>query len=208
VCGITRREDLQAMNRFATPVDFVGFVLYPQSKRYAGNALKELADTTICANTARVGVFVNEKPERVLKVSNEHQLDYVQLHGSEPPDYCKTVQQSVKVIKAFNVDETFDFKQLNAYKSCCDYFLFDAKGKLPGGNSISYDWSILHRYEMDKPVFLSGGINPNHAEQLSSFRHPAFYAIDINSGFEISPGVKDTSRIESFLKTFKIPTGS
>jgi phosphoribosylanthranilate isomerase len=101
------------------------------------------------------------------------------------------------------VDAAYDFNQLNAYNSACDYFLFDAKGKLPGGNNVSYDWDILQRYEMDKPFFLSGGINPNHIGQLNSFSHPAFFAIDINSGFEKSPGVKDTNLVATFLKKLK-----
>jgi len=203
VCGITRKEDLLAMNHFATPVDFVGFVLYPHSKRYAGASLKELARTTICANTSRVGVFVNEEAEQIIKISKEHALDFVQLHGDESPYYCHQARASAKVIKAFNVDESFDFKQLQAYDAVCDYFLFDAKGKLPGGNNLSYDWNILQRYKMDKPFFLSGGINPGHIEQLQSFSHPSFFAIDINSGFETNPGVKDTKVIGAFLKSLK-----
>ncbi len=203
VCGITRKEDLQAMNHFQTPVDFVGFVLYVHSKRYAGNYLKELAQTTICANTSRVGVFVNENAESVLKISEEHGFDYAQLHGNESPEYCNKIREAVKVIKAFNVDEAFDFNKLKSYDSACDFFLFDAEGKLPGGNSITYDWSLLQRYEMSKPFFLSGGIGPAHIEQLKSFRHPSLFAVDINSGFETSAGVKDTAMIDSFIKNLK-----
>jgi len=208
VCGITRKEDLQAMNRFDTPVDFVGFVLYPHSKRYAGNALKELAGTTVCVNTMRVGVFVNEDAERIIRISKEHALDFVQLHGDESPDYCKTIRQSIKIIKAFNIDESFDFSTLKAYDSACNYFLFDAKGKLPGGNNISYDWNMLRQYQMDKPFFLSGGIKPNHVEQLQRFNHPSLFAVDINSGFEVSPGVKDTKAIDAFLKKLKLKTAT
>lgn len=203
VCGITRKEDLLAMNRFRQPVDFVGFVLYPHSKRYVGPLLKELAQIIICASTSRVGVFVNEKPERVAEICIREQLDFAQLHGDESPADCASVRKKVKVIKAFRMDAFFDFGQLAAYNAACDYFLFDAKGKLPGGNSISYDWSILQRYTMDKPFFLSGGITPRHAGQLNSFHHPSFFAIDINSGFETSPGVKDTRMIERFLKKLK-----
>jgi len=200
VCGITRREDLLAMNHFQQPVDFVGFVLYPHSKRYAGGLLKELTQTTICANTSRVGVFVDEKPGRVLEICTEHQLDVAQLHGDESPADCEAVRNKVKVIKAFHVDASFNFRQLSAFDAGCDFFLFDARGKLPGGNSISYDWNILHRYRMNKPFFLSGGISPAHTEQLKSFRHPAWFAVDINSGFETSPGVKNTMVIERFLR--------
>ena len=188
VCGITKKEDLRAMNLFQQPADFVGFIFYPDSKRYVGDSIADLAATTICVNTARVGVFVNGNSEMVREICSKHQLDFAQLHGSESPDDCAAVRKSVKVIKAFNVDETFDFKQLKAYNETCDYFLFDAKGEYAGGNGIAYDWNLLKRYEMDKPFFLSGGIKPEYAEQLLSFHHPALFAIDINSGFETAPG--------------------
>jgi phosphoribosylanthranilate isomerase len=141
VCGITREEDLKALAELQ--VDFIGFILHPESKRYVGINLRSLAEFSKNLKLKRVGVFVNEQPETVAQISKEHKLDYVQLHGNESPDYCKTIRESVSVIKAFNIDESFDFSRLKIYNSACDYFLFDAKGKLPGGNNISYDWSIL-----------------------------------------------------------------
>lgn len=206
VCGITKVEDLEPLAKLE--VDFVGFILYSESKRFAEKNLKSLAEISLKLKIKRAGVFVNDRPERVAQISKEHKLDFVQLHGNEPPDYCEKIRQSVKVIKAFNIDESFDFSRLKAYNTSCDYFLFDAKGKLPGGNSITFNWSFLKQYEMDKPFFLSGGISPSHIEQLQSFRHPSHFAIDINSGFETSPGVKDTKMIEAFLKKLKLKTAT
>ena len=201
VCGILRKEDLKALAPLAP--DFFGFVFYPVSKRYVGETIKELMQVPICAETKRVGVFVNELSDKVIEICNRQQLDYAQLHGNETPDYCNTISKSVNVIKAFSIDDSFDFKSLKAYDQVCDYFLFDAKGKLPGGNSITYDWNILNRYELDKPFFLSGGIRPQHIEQLKTLSHPALFAIDINSGFEINPGMKDTKLIREFFKELK-----
>jgi len=203
VCGIRRKEDLKALAPIC--VDFIGFVFYPPSKRYAGGNAQELMQVPLCAETRRVGVFVNENPDIVIEICNQHQLDFAQLHGSETPNYCNAVSKSVKVIKAFNVDASFNFKILTEYDAICDYFLFDAKGKLPGGNSTTYDWSILSRYEMNKPFFLSGGIRPQHVQQLKSFNHPSLFAVDINSGFETSPGEKDTRLISEFSLQLKQP---
>ena len=124
----------------------------------------------------------------------------VQLHGHETPEYCKQIKDSgITVFKAFSVDESFDFAILQAYSGFCDYFLFDTKGQLPGGTGQKFNWQLLENYKGDIPFFLSGGIDSNDLEAVLNFRHPQLFGIDINSGFEISPALKDVEKVKSFI---------
>ncbi|GIV33671.1 MAG: N-(5'-phosphoribosyl)anthranilate isomerase [Chitinophagales bacterium] len=203
VCGITRQNDLQALSLSDQPVDFVGFVFYPPSPRYVAHEMPSLARIPKGIATQRVGVFVNESLSRVEELARSYAFQLVQLHGQESAAYCQRLRQSFRVIKAFNVDAGFDFETLSSYASCCDYFLFDARGKLPGGNRIAFDWSLLQKYRLHVPFFLSGGISPVHTRQLLSFSHPSFFGVDINSGFEIAPGSKDIQAIRNFVKQLR-----
>ena len=182
-------------------LDFMGFIFYEKSPRYvddeAWEKVVEVFDNQ--PDTKKVGVFVNPELETILARSKVLPLDYIQLHGQESPAFCQEVQaQGFKVIKAFSVDSSFDFSQLKAYEKGCDYFLFDTKGKLPGGNGFQFDWSLLAEYREDVPFFLGGGINPNSVKRLLAFKHPKLFGIDGNSGFEISPGLKDIKAIQQF----------
>ncbi len=193
-------SDVESLRQLApVAMDYVGFIFYEKSKRFVGEKMKLLSQIPLCIKTKRVGVFVNEKPEKVIETLRQYQLDIAQLHGNETPADCEKIRQSFPVIKAFNVDADFDFETLKEYEAACDYFLFDAKGKLPGGNNISYDWNLLNNYSLQKPFFLSGGIQPNDAEKIKAFTHPAFHAVDINSGFEVEAGRKDVGVVVKFL---------
>jgi phosphoribosylanthranilate isomerase len=147
-----------------------------------------------------VGVFVNADLEAViLKVLN-CELGYVQLHGSESPEYCQEVRTyPVKVIKAFGVGRDFDFSQLEPYLPHVDYFLFDTKAETHGGTGVQFDWSVLDAYKLDKPFFLSGGIGPNDVERIQNFRHPQLVGIDLNSKFETEPAYKDIEALKTFI---------
>jgi phosphoribosylanthranilate isomerase len=103
------------------------------------------------------------------------------------------------VIKAFSVDRQFDFGKLNAYSGSCDYFLFDTKGRLPGGTGQKFNWQLLEKYKGDVPFFLSGGIGPDDIDDIGQFSHPQLFGIDINSGFEIEPALKDVEKIRKFI---------
>lgn len=197
VCGITRKEDFIALDKMS--VDFAGFIFYEKSKRFVGNDAEALFEKLSSKHVKKTGVFVNEAIEKVLAKAEQFHLDFIQLHGNELSEYCETVRKDYPVIKAFNIDTQFDFSSLDEYRDSCDYFLFDAKGKLPGGNSISFDWKLLGNYKLEIPFFLSGGISPQQVSQILSFKHPAFFGIDVNSGFEISPGIKNIPMLETFI---------
>ncbi len=202
VCGM--RDPGNIAGVAAEKPDFMGFIFYPKSKRFAGfDAQTEILDA-VCETIRKVGVFVNEIPEQVLATGRAWKLDAIQLHGQETPDYCRQIKKSgLPVFKAFPINESFDFEILKEYQNCCDYFLFDTKGSLPGGTGQKFNWQQLENYHLDVPFFLSGGIGPDDVESIRKFHHPQLFGIDINSGFEISPGIKDVEKVRRFIIEIK-----
>lgn len=180
--------------------DFIGFIFYDKSKRFVAN----FPQIEIPEGIKKVGVFVNETIDEVLKKVVDYQLDCVQLHGNESIEYCQIlrhselVSESFEIIKAFSVDDEFDFSKINKYQRDCDYFLFDTKGKNHGGNGIKFNWELLQKYSGKTPFLLSGGITKNEVEEIKKLKHPAFFGIDINSGFELEPGLKNIKEIKEF----------
>lgn len=177
--------------------DYIGFVFYPKSKRVVlapGDSFKGLN------NVKRVGVFVNATKREIEENTEAYKLDFIQLHGDETPEFCSKIAQIRPVFKAFQINNNFNFSKLNNYLSICYGFVFDATTKHYGGSGKQFDWSKLKEYKWGKPFLLSGGIGPNDIEKIKAFDHPALYGIDINSQFEIEPGVKDINKLEDFFK--------
>ena len=180
--------------------DFLGFIFYPKSKRFVGFEPSPKVLSVVPDLVKKVGVFVDEAPEKVLEIYRNWKLEVVQLHGNESPEYCRQIQNSgITVFKAFSVDESFDFTTLEAYSAVCNYFLFDTKGQLPGGTGQKFNWQLLKNYKGLVPFFLSGGIGPDDLEAIRNFEHPRWRGIDINSGFEISPALKDVEKVKNFI---------
>ena len=197
-------ENLKALAQL--PVDYIGFIFYNQSKRFVENKIEGLD----LEGKKKVGVFVNGLLNEVMEKVGDYELDAVQLHGTESAEYCRQLKTFLglgrkpsELIKAFSVDENFDFDLTKAYELHCDYFLFDTKGKLPGGNGYTFDWTLLENYHGDTPFFLSGGINAEHTETIKSLNLKRLYAIDLNSGFEIEPALKDISLLKKFIEDVK-----
>ncbi len=184
--------------------DYLGYIFYPKSKRFVGENPDPNIFTQVDSAIMKAGVFVNETEADVIRICKTFGLEIAQLHGSESPEYCKHVQaKNLTVSKAFSIDNTFDFSKLKAYQDAVDYFLFDTKGKLPGGTGLKFNWDILANYELDVPFFLSGGIGPADLEAVLDYNHPALYGIDINSGFEIEPALKNTTQVSSFIQKIR-----
>lgn len=205
VCGITVME--QAMQLADAEADYLGFIFYPRSARYVigkipASSLKMLPDSI-----KRVGVFVDESPQVVLQIAQEYSLDYVQLHGSEDVDTCAFLRQYIKVIKAFNLfSGTIVQDIITNYIDCCDYFLFDTGGTLPGGNGKKFDWTVLLNQKINTPYLLSGGITATDVSAIKAFAEGAInkpLAVDINSGFETVPGIKNVEQIHTFIRELK-----
>ncbi len=194
VCGMHHNVSAVA----AINPDYLGFIFYGKSARNF-----TLESIEISSSSKRVGVFVDESYEKILEKITQFDLQLIQLHGSESPNFCKDIRkQGVAVIKVFSIKDRFDFSRLVPYESVVDYFLFDTKGELPGGNGFVFDWRVLQEYPSSVPYFLSGGIGLDQLEELEQFlasdaaKH--CHAIDVNSKFEIEPGLKQIEQLELF----------
>lgn len=146
-----------------------------------------------------MGVFVNEKIDIIIEKIEKYQLNCVQLHGNESLAFCeelkKKINTNIEIIKVFLIDEHFNFNKIKTFENLCNYFLFDTKGKLPGGNGTTFNWDLLKNYSSDKPFFLSGGIGLKEIEKIKAMKLP-IYALDINSKFETKPGMKNVARCQ------------
>ena len=199
VCGMKLAANIAAVA--ALRPDYLGFIFYDKSPRLISDVSAELIKY-IPAEIKTVGVFVDEELDVVKKKINLYQLKAVQLHGSESPGYCaalKSIFGEIEVIKAFGVDEDFDFNVLKEYMDAVDFFLFDTKTKAHGGSGKTFDWKMLDDYKLDKPYFLSGGIDLQHAAAIKQIEDSKLYALDINSRFEVEPGVKDVEKVKTFI---------
>jgi phosphoribosylanthranilate isomerase len=195
VCGMRDPENLQEL--LDLPIDYVGLIFYKKSKRFVEKGLPKLD----FEDKEKVGVFVNESQDFIIEKSQQYDFVTIQLHGSETPGFCQQLKENnFKIIKAFSVDNEFDFSKTKEYEQFCDYFLFDTKGKLPGGNGYTFDWKILKNYQGETPFFLSGGINSTHNKILKDLKINQLHAIDLNSGFEIEPALKDISLLKKFIE--------
>ena len=199
VCGMKFAANIAAVASLQP--DYLGFIFYDRSPRFISDVSAELIKY-IPSEIKTVGVFVDEDLEVVKKKVNLYQLKAVQLHGNESAGYCMALKSSfngLEVIKAFGVDEDFDFAVLNNYAGVADYFLFDTKTKAHGGSGKTFNWTILDGYKLNTPYFLSGGIDLEHAAMIAEIQDQRLYAVDINSRFEVKPGVKDEERIKAFV---------
>lgn len=198
-------------------VDMIGMIFYPKSPRYvemqsshAGiipDYAKEDINIKSSKTPARVGVFVDDMVQNIVtRVVNYH-LDYVQLHGNEPRTMCENlrltldpdIRPGIKIIKAISVSDASDIQKYKEYVGAVDLFLFDTKCKTVGGSGQQFDWQVLDQYDGEVPFLLSGGIGPEDASRLHAFHHPKCIGIDLNSRFEIEPGVKDVEKLKGFL---------
>lgn len=176
--------------------EMMGFIFYPESKRFVGD---EFHIPEISPDIEKVGVFVDEEPEKVIQLLKKYGFQTAQLHGSETPEVCSIIEAAgFKVLKAFGIDESFDWDVLKAYVSVTDGFVFDTKTTQHGGSGKKFNWSILENYTLQHPFLLSGGIKTEDAEMLSNFEHPQCIGFDVNSGFEIQPALKDVALLKSF----------
>ena len=191
VCGMRGAENIREVE--ALGIDLMGFIFWPKSSRFVAEPPAYLP--TRCK---RVGVFVDEDIETVKRIADEYALDYIQLHGHESPDYCAQLQ-GMHLIKAISVSGLDDIVAYKAYEGLVDYFLFDTKCPSVGGSGQQFDWTFLSAYDGDTPFLLSGGIGLNDAERVKSFHHPKCIGIDLNSRFELAPGLKDVSALQQFF---------
>lgn len=202
VCGITLSTQYEAL--VSMGIDLAGLIFVPESKRYVVSRMPArylpLKDHTM----KRVGVFQNKPLDELLQLAEEYDLDVIQLHGNESPEFAARVKEArYRVIKVIPIgNDTGRLQQtIQSYDGAIDWLLFDtllANGQ-SGGTGQQFNWDILHQLQLPVSFFLSGGIGPEHKAALQEFQHPQFLGVDVNSKFEVSPGVKDLSKLEDWL---------
>ena len=196
ICGMKYQENITEVA--ALQPDYLGFIFHEESPRNFDGLIPELSK-----NIQKTGVFVDKTVEFIANQIEKHKLSAIQLHGHESPEMCRILKSTnAKVVKVFSIKDTFDFTVLEPYEQVCDYFLFDTKGKLPGGNGYTFNWDVLTDYPSTKPFFLSGGIGLKQKEKLKEFINSEAskycFAIDVNSKFEIEPGLKNIEVLKEF----------
>lgn len=196
VCGMKDKHNI--LEVAGCQPDYMGFIFYKDSPRFVGAHFQIPGELDPAIK--RVGVFVNESSDRILELRGQHRLDYIQLHGDETPDQCRSLKdKGLGLIKALGVDNEFDFEYIKPFEPYVDYFLLDYKGVLRGGNGVPFDWRVLRQFKSNVPFFLSGGINVDNIEGIHELTHPNLHAIDVNSGVEDSYGIKNKHKLEELL---------
>lgn len=205
VCGLKDPENIKALIRLKP--DFMGFIFYPESPRFVGNSFPKSVIHAIPDYISRVGVFVNEKIEKILSIAKKYKLNYIQLHGDETPAMCKNIrEEGFCIIKAISVENEADIIASQSFYGVTNHLLFDTKGKLYGGSGIHFDWDVLKSNSLETTFFISGGIGLPEITQIhgdSRLLQSNLFAIDVNSRFEIRPGVKDKTLIQTAINMVK-----
>ena len=200
VCGMRDAENIREVE--ALGVDWMGFIFYGPSSRFVGERPEYLPE-----QCQRVGVFVNSTMEEILQKTEEFGLNFIQLHGDESPAFCSRLRSvlplDLGLIKMVGISSKSDMKATTAYTPFVDYFLFESPCNGYGGSGKKLDWSLLEQYEGSKPFILTGGIGPDDAEEIETLTHPSFAGIDLNSRFELSPGLKDTEKLRTFINKIR-----
>lgn len=206
VCGMTLPGQVDALTEMG--VELAGFIFYEKSPRYMANKISPEKMKKIGGRIAKVGIFVNTAYETLMKTVEDYRLDMVQLHGDESPRFCEQVANYVTVIKAFRSSDSDPIDwTIRPFHDTCDMFMFDTLGSGYGGTGKKFDWNILKPAVINKLFVISGGIQPGDEAMLKEFaKEPVaqkLFGIDINSKFEISPGVKDMGKIKLFVENLK-----
>ena len=200
VCGLKYPDNIEAVA--ALKPDYMGFICYKLSPRFIDDLSADVLNS-LSLSISKTAVFVNETQERIDSLITQYGFNAIQLHGNESPEFCRAFKNRVTVLKAFGIDDDFDFERLAAYKDSVDYFLFDTKTVAHGGSGKVFNWDVISKYDMDIPFFLSGGLDIDNLEKINEIKHPAFYGVDLNSRFETMPGMKDINRLEKAFKLLR-----
>lgn len=202
VCGMREEANIQALSQLQP--DLMGFIFYPPSKRFVGLDFNQQMLKEINPQIIKTGVFVNAQPHEVIEFSKLYGFKAIQLHGEESSEFCEEIKkEGFLILKAFGVDTNFNFEQLKPYEPFVDYFLFDTKVDSYGGSGKTFDWAILENYRLSKPFFLSGGLSLENLEEVKMIKNSQFYGVDLNSRFEIEPGLKNIEKLKSAFKLIK-----
>ena len=196
ICGITSLKDAEMAVNYSVPA--IGLIFYPDSPRYVDPTEVEQWIERIPDSVKKVGVFVNEQIDTINNITRQLKLEFIQLHGDESPEFCNGIIRPV--IKVFRVGDDFDAIVLNEYD--VHGFLFDTykKGN-PGGTGTRFNWDLIANLKTETPIILSGGLTPENVLNGIEAVNPA--AVDVNSGVESVPGVKDEEKIKELFSVLE-----
>ncbi len=200
VCGLNDAVSIERLTLLQP--DYMGFIYYAGSPRFAAQVNYGLL-AALPKNIEQTAVFVNESASHIHQMMADYRFSAVQLHGHESPEFCAQFRGQVKVLKAFGIDDDFDFSGLLPYVDAVDYFLFDTRSGVYGGSGKTFNWELLNRYTLDVPFFLSGGLSLVNIEDVKQITHPQFYGVDLNSRFETAPGVKDIDKLKRAFNSLR-----
>lgn len=201
ICGMREQGNIREVAGLKP--DYMGFIFYPASKRYAGR-LSPSDLVNIPGEIKKVAVFVNASREEIVSTCKAYSIRILQLHGDEPPAFCRLLrEEGFQVIKAFRVGQGLDMEKMEAFAEVCDFILFDTSGEGFGGTGLKFDWDQLQDYTIELPFFLSGGLAPGDADRIKDMDIPQLYAVDLNSRFEIKPGLKNIEELENFIRKIR-----
>ena len=197
VCGLNNSENINQLMKL--DLDFMGIIFYEKSSRFFSS------DVLPKSEKKYVAVFVDESLEVIKKLINIYKFEYVQLHGNEDEKFCKEISSLCNIIKAFRIDDRFDLNEIEKYSKYCKYFLFDTFTESYGGSGKKFNWDLLLNYDHKKDFILSGGINLELISSIKKLKNqlPNLIGVDLNSKFEIKPGLKDINRVKKFIKSIK-----
>ncbi len=204
VCGMRHADNIRQVE--ALGPDWMGLIFWPRSSRYVDRRPDYLP-----TRARRVGVFVDQPADEIVRIARDYRLDAIQLHGHETPaDLCRLrtaldadLGTAPALIKAFSIATADDLERTADYDGTADYLLFDTKTPLAGGSGRQFDWRVLDAYHGTTPFLLSGGIGPDDTGRLAAFHHPRCIGIDLNSRFELEPGLKDVEKLKTFIKKIR-----
>jgi len=203
ICGMRESENIMAVAELKP--DILGFIFYQQSPRYAGELLNPEILSDLPPYIRKAGVFVNAGFNEITETVEKFSLDIVQLHGDEQPELCRRLKDTgLQVIKVFNKKDDAGFTICTDFIACTDYFLFDTKTENYGGSGQKFGWNTLDRYDSGHFFFLSGGISPMDIDNIMGITNPFLYGIDLNSRFEIKPGLKDIEKLKIFINELRL----
>ena len=202
VCGMRDTDNIRDL--LSLQPDYMGIIFYDKSPRNAEGIIEEKVIKDFPESTRKVGVFVNASFDFIMDKVNRFGLDMLQLHGEEPVELVKELKaEGIKVIKVFGVDDDFDFAVLKPYKNEVDFFLFDTKSKQRGGTGVQFNWNKLEEYDQEVPFFLSGGISNESIKSLGQLKGLNIHAIDVNSKYELEPGLKNIEELKRLTTSLR-----
>lgn len=202
ICGMKFPKNIIQVG--AMQPEYMGFIFYPKSKRFVGTEFSTKSFERLPKSIKKVGVFVNEAVEKILEIHNQYPFDVVQLHGNESVETCAIIREKgIEVIKAFSVDNYFNFDEVKPFESVCDLFLFDTKTEKYGGSGKAFNWELLEKYTLSKPFFLSGGLGLYNLNKVKKINHPFLVGLDFNSQLEDSNYKKIAEEVSELINKIR-----